>query len=154
MDFHPYSQVTQVEWTSHWFGPPSTWSLTSPCPRIDHHGFRYSGCDFHLLRWFPSHQKVLRDIGFPSITSFQLSLATTINSLPSASWLKIQPCIMLSGHTAYYCLVSGSFQLPPGILFNFLSRYLSTIGLGTYLELGIGLPTFALKSTNATLDTI
>lgn len=60
--------------------------------------------------------------------------------------------LALSGHIAYNYLVSGSFQLLSRMLFNFLSRYLCTIGFGTYLELGIGIPDFALNSTNATLD--
>lgn len=38
----------------------------------------------------------------------------------------------------YPHLVSGAFHSPSGVLFNFPSRYLSTIGLGTYLGLEVG----------------
>lgn len=37
-------------------------------------------------------------------------------------------------------LVSGSFHPPLGVLFNFPSRYYYTIGLETYLELGVDAP--------------
>lgn len=37
----------------------------------------------------------------------------------------------------FHCLVSGSFNPPLGVLFSFPSRYYFTIGLNTYLELGV-----------------
>ena len=42
------------------------------------------------------------------------------------------------GRTVCGRLVSGSFHTPPGVLFSFPSRYLSAIGLGTYLALEVG----------------
>ena len=42
------------------------------------------------------------------------------------------------GYTVCSRPVSGSFHTPPGVLFNFPSRYLFTIGLGTYLALEVG----------------
>ena len=55
---------------------------------------------------------------------------------------------------AYHFLVSSSFQPPPGVLFNFLSRYSYTIGLELYLELGVGTPVFTPHSKDITLETI
>ena len=52
-------------------------------------------------------------------------------------------------------LVSGSFNPPLGVLFNFPSRYKYNIGLETYLELGVdasqihaGFPTDATQELN------
>jgi hypothetical protein len=46
--------------------------------------------------------------------------------------------VALSSRAVYPHLVSGTFHSPLGVLFSFPSRYLSAIGLGTYLGLEVG----------------
>lgn len=68
---------------------------------------------------------VLRGLGFPTVTLFQISLATTTNSLPNASRLKTRPQISSS-------LPSDELHLKPCrmTLFNF--RLFSTPFRGTF----------------------
>ena len=45
LDFHPYTQVTQAEYTSTGCGPPPTCKSASPCSCVDHIGFGSLGSD-------------------------------------------------------------------------------------------------------------
>jgi hypothetical protein len=45
LDYHPYTQVTQTEYTSTGIGPPPIVRLASTCPGVDHNGFGSIGSD-------------------------------------------------------------------------------------------------------------
>ncbi len=86
----------------------------------------------------------MRTVGFPPATQLNCLTSPMIrtpwpvilngryNAAPQSSLL-----LRLNAISAYSCLVSGSFNLPSGVLFSFHSRYYFTIGLGSYLELEV-----------------
>jgi hypothetical protein len=111
-------------------------------------------------------------VGFPLTSKFKLfSFATAVNSLPRVSrrttghWSsylnqvfaghhfnKSLPFRALSNH---HHLGSGSLHPPFGVLFSFPSRYYCTIGLRTYLELGISVSHIHTRyPTRTTLECI
>lgn len=132
LDYHPYAQVTQGEYTTTGCGPPPTIKLASPCPGVDHSasGLRWvTEPRFRGRPWFPAGTRF----------RFRFRFATHLNSLALASrrktrhWLiRLDPTlagIHFGGpepfHALSACLhvVSGSFNSPPGVLFSVRSRY-------------------------------
>ena len=107
-----------------------------------------------LLRPCPSHKKCCEHIGFPTTTKvnflaspqqrtpwpvFQDGRCNTSPTSPYYnvtidSFGRIHSFRATSGH---HYLVSGTFHPPIGVLFSFPSRYFYSIGLETYLELGV-----------------
>ena len=127
----------------HRFGPPPSFRRASPYPSIDRPASGippmtpgehtssltpYGDADC----WFPSGYAVTR-LTSPLIrTPWPVILNGRYNVAPQSTLL-----LCLHAISAYSCLVSGSFNLPSGVLFSFHSRYYFTIGLGSYLELEV-----------------
>ena len=51
--YHPYTRVTQAEYTSTGCGPPPTIKLASPCSGIDRAGFGSDSCDWSPFQRMP-----------------------------------------------------------------------------------------------------
>lgn len=80
LDYHPYTQVTQTEYTSTGCGPSPAVRPASPCPRIAHIGFGSFPNDL-------SHVSTRFRSGF--------RLAVEENSLALAYRRTMQPCYFL-----------------------------------------------------------
>jgi hypothetical protein len=76
-------------------------------------------------------------VAFATGASLRVTLATKIYSPARYSQRTTEPLRALSFYIYY---VSGSFNSLLRVLFNFPSRYSCTIGLLTYLELGVDAP--------------
>ena len=135
------------------YRPPSIWRLTSPCPGLDQ---PVSG--LVTVTWgpikTPSLAEWLRTSGFPAAPKMTF-LASPRSQTPCPVFQDgrqnpdhLSSCMTLArllfGQTHLFqampnCsrLVSGSFHLPCGILFSFLSRYYCAISLESCLGLGV-----------------
>lgn len=123
----------------HQFSPPPSFRLASTYPRIDRPA---SG----LKLLIPSlHNSAPHKKEFVACKSLSLrlqalafSLTNSLNSPARFSKRKIQYLLEAFYTVSVYCwLVLGSFHFSSKVLFSFRSRYYSTIGLKTYLELDV-----------------
>ena len=119
LEFLRYPQVIRELFNVHQFGPPPNFTLASTCSWIGHSvsGLLHDTISFALLR-----------LGFPSapyLTQYLTSHHT--NNSPDRSTKST-----ISHLNVLYLLVNIRFQVlfhsPPGVLFNFPSRYCFTIG--------------------------
>ena len=134
--------------------PPSLVRATSSCPGIDRPASGFNAVIPGPIKTLPLTQ-VLRAYRFPYdykdknfLASpqqktpwpvFQDGRCNTSPILPYYnvtidSFEEIHSLRATSGH---HYLVSGTFHPPIGVLFSFPSRYFYSIGLETYLELGV-----------------
>ena len=119
LEFLRYPQVIRELFNVHQFGPPPNFTLASTCSWIGHSvsGLLHDTLIFALFR-----------LGFPSapyLTQYLTSHHT--NNSPDRSTKST-----ISHLNVLYLLVNIRFQVlfhsPPGVLFNFPSRYCFTIG--------------------------
>jgi hypothetical protein len=121
------------------FRPPSIWRLTSPCPGLDQPVSGLMAVTWGPIQT-PSLALRLRTFGFPAAPKMTF-LASPRPQTPCSVFQDgrhnpdhLASCMALArlpfGQTHFLgampnCsrLVSGSFRLPCGILFSFLSRY-------------------------------
>ena len=134
--------------------PPSLVRATSSCPGIDRPASGFNAVIPGPIKTLPLTKKCCEHIGFPTTTKlnslaspqqrtpwpvFQDGRCNTSPILPYYnvtidSFEEIHSLRATSGH---HYLVSGTFHPPIGVLFSFPSRYFYSIGLETYLELGV-----------------
>ena len=118
-----------------------------------------------LLRPCPSHKKCCEHIGFPTTTKLN-SLASPqqrtpwpvfqdgrCNTSPILSYYNVttdsfEDIHSLRATSGHHYLVSGTFHPPIGVLFSFPSRYFYSIGLETYLELGVDASHYSYPISN------
>ena len=116
MAFHPYPQVIPPVFNLGGFGPPRGLTPASACPWVAHPASR--------LR---------RATDRPFRTRFRFgSLAGLTSPRTATRWLILQKARRHTPGGVLRLLVGTRFQVlfhsPPGVLFTFPSRYLSTIG--------------------------
>lgn len=134
--------------------PPSLVRATSSCPGIDRPASGFNAVIPGPIKTLPLTKKCCEHIGFPTTTKitflaspqqrtpwpvFQDGRCNTSPTSPYYnvtidSFGRIHSLRATSGH---HYLVSGTFHPPIGVLFSFPSRYFYSIGLETYLELGV-----------------
>ena len=127
MEFLRYPHVIQSLFNEYRFGPPLDFTQASTCSWIGHpvSGLLHDTIYFALFR-----------LGFPSASYLTQYLTShhTHNSLDRSTKSTI------SSLNALYLLVNIGFQVlfhsPPGVLFNFPSRYFFTIGHQVVFSLG------------------
>jgi hypothetical protein len=116
--FHPYPQLIQWLFNTSWFGPPRRLTAASPWSWVDHLASRLQQATyFALFR--------LAFATAPCLKHLTMLLTTT-------RWLIKQKARRHPGKPGLRLIVGIRFQVlfhsPPGVLFTFPSRYLSTIG--------------------------
>ena len=135
--------------------PPSLVRATSSCPGIDRPASGFNAVIPGPIKTLPLTQNMLRAYRFPYDYKDKNFLASPqqktpwpvfqdgrCNTSPTSpyynvtidSFGRIHSLRATSGH---HYLVSGTFHPPIGVLFSFPSRYFYSIGLETYLELGV-----------------
>ena len=133
--------------------PPSLVRATSSCPGIDRPASGFNAVIPGPIKTLPL-TKSCGHIGFPTTTKLNFLASPQqrtpwpvfqdgrCNTSPTSpyynvavdSFGRIHSFRATSGH---HYLVSGTFHPPIGVLFSFPSRYFYSIGLETYLELGV-----------------
>ena len=127
LEFLRYPQVIRILFNEYRFGPPLDFTQASTCSWIGHtvSGLLHDTLSFALFK-----------LGFPSAPYLTQYLTShhTHNSLDRSTKSTI------SSLNALYLLVNIGFQVlfhsPPGVLFNFPSRYFFTIGYQGVFSLG------------------
>ena len=135
--------------------PPSLVRATSSCSGIDRPASGFNAVIPGPIKTLPLTQNMLRAYRFPYDYKDKNFLASPqqktpwpvfqdgrCNTSPTSpyynvtidSFGRIHSLRATSGH---HYLVSGTFHPPIGVLFSFPSRYFYSIGLETYLELGV-----------------
>ena len=119
LEFLRYPQVIRILFNEYQFGPPPDFTLASTCSWIDHpvSGLLHDTISFALFT-----------LGFPSAPNLtQFLTSHHVHNSPDRSTKST------TSHLNVLCLlVNIGFQVlfhsPPGVLFNFPSRYCFTIG--------------------------
>ena len=127
LEFLLYPQVIRILFNEYRFGPPLDFTQVSTCSWIGHtvSGLLHDTLSFALFK-----------LGFPSAPYLTQYLTShhTHNSLDRSTKSTI------SSLNALYLLVNIGFQVlfhsPPGVLFNFPSRYFFSIGYQLVFSLG------------------
>ena len=116
MAFHPYPRVIPPVFNLGGFGPPRGLTPASACPRIAHPASR-----LRLATHAPTSDSLsLRLACWLNLATNRNSLAHSTKGTPS----RPRGALRLLVGTRFQVL----FHSPPGVLFTFPSRYLSTIG--------------------------
>ena len=135
--------------------PPSLVRATSSCPGIDRPASGFNAVIPGPIKTLPLTQNMLRAYRFPYDYKDKNFLASPqqktpwpvfqdgrCNTSPILSYYNVtidsfEDIHSLRATSGHHYLVSGTFHPPIGVLFSFPSRYFYSIGLETYLELGV-----------------
>ena len=134
--------------------PPSLVRATSSCPGIDRPASGFNAVIPGPIKTLPLTKKCCGHIGFPTTTKIILLASPQqrtpwpvfqdgrCNTSPTFSYYNVtidsfKRIHSLRATSGHHYLVSGTFHPPIGVLFSFPSRYFYSIGLETYLELGV-----------------